>query len=167
VVGSSKHEQNNNENHQLRILVVTVTVFKGDIMREINRMGGGGPAVLLLVDMEPKRAMTIVFADLALITYDAGKELAAVQGGAHRQHCVVLHIHHRRRAKDKEAHWLTSESRIQSEFFTFIPPSQTHWFKPESKIQSDSKPTLCCQHHAVLNVHHLRRAKDKEAHWLT
>ncbi len=32
----------NNENHQFRILVVIVTVFKGDIMREINRMGEGG-----------------------------------------------------------------------------------------------------------------------------
>ncbi len=77
IIGSEKaHIITNNENHQFQILVVIVAVFKGDIMRYINRRGA---AVLLLVDMEPKHGHdNIVFADLALLTYDAGKELAAM-----------------------------------------------------------------------------------------
>jgi hypothetical protein len=72
IIGSEKaHNITNNENHKFLILVVIEAV-----MRYINRRGA---AVLLLVDMVPKHGHdNIVFADLALLTYDAGKKLAAV-----------------------------------------------------------------------------------------
>jgi hypothetical protein len=31
------------------------------------------------------------------------------------QHCAIIYVHHHCRAKNKEAHWLTSESKIQSD----------------------------------------------------
>jgi hypothetical protein len=85
------------------------------------------------------------------------------------QHCAILHVHHHCRAKDKEAHWLTSESKIQSD----SKPTLCHSSHPSpcrrligssQRARSNQIQNHCC---AVLYVHHRRRAKDKEAHWLT
>jgi hypothetical protein len=94
---------------------------------------GFSPAALHL------QCMMIVFADLTLITYDAGKKLAAVKRGAHRQHCVVLHVHHRRRAKDKDSHWRARSNWIQCQDKMFIGSRQR---ARSNQIQS--------QHSAIL-----------------
>ncbi len=41
------------------------------------------------------------------------------------QHHASLHVHHHRRAKDKDAYWLTSESRIQSDSKITLQPFLT------------------------------------------
>ncbi len=66
------------------------------------------------------------------------------------QHCAILHAHHLRRAKDKEAHWFTSITVAEKKTLKLIGSRQR---ARSNRIQG--------QHHAVLNVHHLRRAKYK------
>jgi hypothetical protein len=91
------------------------------------------------------------------------------------QHCTSLHAHHRRRAKDKDAHWLTTESKIQSDskptvtvsFFTVITVIELQTRKLIGSCQRARSNQIQSQHFVVLHVHHRRRAKDKGAHWFT